>query len=170
MDRPIPLYLERLMELEPDMHENSSERQSMHVHTAELTIKTRGHGELHDITDMVGREVKKSGISEGMATIFVSGATAGVTTIEFEDGLIQDFEDLWEEIVPRDRQYHHNARWGDGNGHSHVRASMLGPSLSVPVALGKLTLGTWQQIVLADFDNRPRTRVFICQIMGLRKG
>jgi len=139
----------------------------MKVHTAGLSLNTEGGGDLHDITDLVAAEVLKSGIREGLATVFVTGATAGVTTIEYEEGLVRDFGELWERIAPEERHYHHNARWGDGNGHSHIRASLMGPSLSVPLAGGKLLLGTWQQIVLADFDTRPRKRAFICQVMGI---
>jgi secondary thiamine-phosphate synthase enzyme len=99
-------------------------------------------------------------------TVFVAGSTAGVTTIEFESGLLADFKNMWEKMVPRGVPYDHDSRWGDGNGFSHVRASLLGPSLVVPFSERKLTLGTWQQIVFADFDNRPRSRQIVLQIMG----
>jgi len=137
------------------------------VHTGQREISTQGRGEMIDITPFVSSEVEASLVSEGTATVFVPGATAGLTTIEFEDGLVHDFNSLWERLVPENSHYAHNARWGDGNGHSHVRASLLGPSLVIPVTKGRLTLGTWQQIILVDFDNRPRKRRFVCQIMGI---
>jgi len=105
-------------------------------------------------------------MNSGTVTVFVPGSTAGVTTIEYESGLVADLKDLWERIVPRDIHYDHDRRWGDGNGHSHVRAAILGPSLVVPFADGRLTLGTWQQIIFLDFDNRPRSRQAVLQIMG----
>ncbi|MDQ7822847.1 MAG: secondary thiamine-phosphate synthase enzyme YjbQ [Candidatus Eremiobacteraeota bacterium] len=142
----------------------------MHVHRASLEVATSGGGQVIDITSQVAAEVTRSSILEGLATVFVPGATAAVTTIEYEDGLVADFARTWEELVPEGRRYAHNVRWGDGNGHSHVRASMLGPSLSVPVEKGALILGTWQQIILVDFDNRPRSRRYVCQVMGLRGG
>lgn len=138
----------------------------MHIKTSELDVRSEGNGEIIDITGIVEKEVEKSGIKNGIVTIFVPGSTAGVSTIEFEDGLIRDLKATWDEIVPRNRDYAHNYRWGDGNGHSHIRATLLGPSLSIPVSSGHLILGTWQQIVLVDFDNRPRKRKFVCQIMG----
>jgi secondary thiamine-phosphate synthase enzyme len=138
----------------------------MKIHTSELDLSSKGNGDVIDITGRVIIEIEKVGIKNGLVTVFVPGATAGVTTIEFEEGLVRDLKAAWDELVPRDRTYAHNLRWGDGNGHSHVRATMLGPSLSVPIASGQLILGTWQQIILVDFDNRPRNRRFICQIMG----
>lgn len=138
----------------------------MQVETCELDVRSGGNGEIIDITDTVEREVERSGVKNGLVTVFVPGATAGVSTIEYEGGLLKDLTRTWEELVPQHRDYAHNARWGDGNGHSHVRATLLGPSLSVPINSGRLMLGTWQQIILVDFDNRPRTRRFVCQIMG----
>jgi len=146
------------MELRPD---------TLKVHTGQGEISTEGRGQIIDITPFVSSEVEKSLVQEGTATVFVPGATAGLTTIEYEDGLIDDFHSLWERIAPERLHYAHNARWGDGNGHSHIRASLLGPSIVIPVTKGRLTLGTWQQIILVDFDNRPRKRRFVCQIMGI---
>lgn len=132
----------------------------------ELEIKMNGNADMFDITNMIKAEINKSAVKNGIVTLFIPGATAGVTTIEYEEGLIEDFKNLWEDIAPTEKRYAHNIRWGDGNGHSHVRASLLGSSLSVPVKDGVMTLGTWQQIVIVDFDNRPRIRKFICQVMG----
>lgn len=132
-----------------------------HIH-----VQTKGNCDLIDITDKVAQKVDESGISEGTVTIFVAGSTAGVMTIEFERGLLSDFQGMLERVVPRDIHYRHDAAWGEGNGYSHVRASLLGASLVVPFVNGRLTLGTWQQIVLADFDNRPRSRDIVLQIMG----
>ena len=136
------------------------------VTTEKIGIDTRGNGDMKDITDDVASFVRKSGLSHGSVTVFVPGATGGITTIEYEPGLVQDFDRLMEEIAPQQREYAHNARWGDGNGHSHIRASLLGPSLTVPVQDGRLILGTWQQIVLLDFDVHPRTRSVVLQAIG----
>jgi secondary thiamine-phosphate synthase enzyme len=129
-------------------------------------LKTKGNGDLIDITEKVSELVRKSGVQTGTATVFVPGSTAGLTTVEYEPGLIEDIEELFERVVPMGREYHHNLRWHDGNGHAHVRASLLGPSLTVPFSDGKLQLGVWQQVVLIDFDNRPRDRDVVCQIIG----
>lgn len=134
--------------------------------TGSISFQTRGDCDIIDITPQVARQVAESGVNSGTVTVFVPGSTAGITTIEYESGLVADLKHLWERIVPRDIHYDHDRRWGDGNGHSHVRAAMLGPSLVVPFADGRLTLGTWQQIILVDFDNRPRSRQAILQIMG----
>jgi secondary thiamine-phosphate synthase enzyme len=138
----------------------------MTVKTDTLSLHTRGHADVHDITDAVARAVQKSGLNDGLATVFCPSATSGVTTLEYESGCVQDLQRLFDEIAAPNRHYGHNARWGDGNGHSHVRAALLGPSLTVPFAAGRLTLGTWQQIVYVDFDNRARQRQLIVQIMG----
>jgi len=131
-----------------------------------IHLSTRGKCDMVDITAEIASEIKNSNINNGIATIFISGSTAGITTIEYEDGLISDFKDMWERQAPSNVPYQHNQRWGDGNGHSHVRASLQGPSLVVPFANKKMTLGTWQQIVVIDFDNRPRTRDVILQLLG----
>jgi secondary thiamine-phosphate synthase enzyme len=134
--------------------------------TEKMSIRTRGEGDVIDITSDVERVVSQSGIVSGSVTVFISGSTAGVTTIEYEPGVVSDFKAMWDRIVPRDVQYRHDQRWGDGNGYSHVRASTLGPSLVVPFSNRALLLGTWQQIIVVDFDNRPRSREIVLQIMG----
>jgi secondary thiamine-phosphate synthase enzyme len=138
----------------------------MPVKTVSLRLQTKGETDLIDITQMVESSVKNSGISSGIVTVFVPGSTAGVTTIEYEIGALKDFQRAVERIVPKDIHYDHNARWGDGNGYSHIRAALLGASLTVPFSSSRLLLGTWQQIVLVDFDNRPRKRELTLQIMG----
>ena len=138
----------------------------MPVVTRQIELETSGNCEVVDITGDVAEAVRQSGVENGTVTVFVPGATAGVTTVEFEPGLVEDMEELFERIAPSLSEYHHNRRWNDGNGHSHVRASLLGPSLTVPFAEGKLMLGIWQQVVLVDFDNRSRDRRLICQIIG----
>jgi secondary thiamine-phosphate synthase enzyme len=140
--------------------------QNMKVVTRTLTFSTRGNCDLIDITTEVAREVSNSGLKDGILTIFVTGSTAGLTTIEYESGLISDFKNMWERHVPRDMTYQHDLKWGDGNGYSHVRASLQGASFTVPFNDKKLTLGTWQQIVLIDFDNRPRSRNIVLQLLG----
>ncbi len=131
-----------------------------------ININTRGFCDIIDITDDVQGKVKESGIKNGIVTVFIPGATGGITTIEYETGLIKDLKELMEEIIPENKDYHHNRRWGDGNGFSHLRASLIGPSVTIPINEGSLTLGTWQQIVFIDFDNNPRNRKIICQIVG----
>lgn len=136
------------------------------VVTRKIGIRTKGDSDLIDITAQVEREILDSGINTGTVTLFINGSTAGISTIEYESGLISDFPSMWDRIVPRNITYQHDRRWGDGNGHSHVRASLLGPSLVVPFTDRILHLGTWQQIIVADFDNRPRSREIVVQIMG----
>jgi len=138
----------------------------MTITAKEITFQTKGNYDVLDITPQVSREVEKSEVSNGLVTLFICGSTAGITTIEYEPGLVKDFGDMWDRVVPRDMPYEHNKAWGDGNGHSHVRASMLGASLTIPVVNKKLTLGTWQQIIFVDFDNRPRSRKILLQFMG----
>jgi secondary thiamine-phosphate synthase enzyme len=138
----------------------------MPVKTLSLGLKTRGNAQMIDITGQTGQAVQESGITNGIVTLFAPGSTAALTTIEYEDGALQDFQRLFDEIVATQRHYAHNARWGDGNGHSHVRAALLGPSLTVPFSEGRLLLGTWQQIIFVDFDNRSRSRTVIVQIIG----
>jgi secondary thiamine-phosphate synthase enzyme len=132
----------------------------------ELRLETAGGGDMHDLTDAVAEAVREAGLTDGIATVFAPGATAGITTIEFEPGLRQDFPAALERFAPQDIRYEHDETWHDGNGHSHVRASTIGPSLTVPVAAGQLVLGTWQQIVLVDFDNRARSRRLVVTAMG----
>jgi len=136
------------------------------VVTREITLNTRGECDIIDITPNIEQEVAKAGMAKGVVTIFVAGSTAGLTTIEFESGVLADLQNMWERIVPKNITYAHDRRWGDGNGYSHVRASLLGASLTVPFSNKRLMVGTWQQIVLVDFDNRPRSRQVILQIMG----
>lgn len=138
------------------------------IQTYRIRIKTKGYCDIHDITGKAAENVEKSEISQGVAIFFVNGSTAGLTTVEYEPGLMKDLEELFEKIAPQNKTYHHEQTWHDGNGFSHVRASLLKPSLTVPIVDLKLTLGTWQQIILIDFDNRPRTRDVIMQIMGER--
>ena len=138
----------------------------MPIHTGSISLNTRGNTDVHDITRQVSGVIANSELKNGIVTIFCPSSTSALTTIEFEDGCISDLRRLFEEILPSNREYAHNARWGDGNGHSHVRASLLGPSLTVPFVDGDLTLGTWQQIIYVDFDNRPRGRKLVIQVMG----
>lgn len=138
----------------------------MTITAKEITFQTKGNCDIVDITPQVARELEKSRVSDGIVTLFICGSTAGITTIEYEPGLVKDFGDMWDRVVPRGMPYEHNKAWGDGNGHSHVRASMLGASLTIPVVNKKLTLGTWQQIIFVDFDNRPRSRKILLQFMG----
>ena len=138
----------------------------MAVVTDRIELETRGNADMHDITADVAAKVEGSGLRAGTVTVFCPGSTHGVTTIEFESGALSDLKRLFDEIVPADRDYAHNRRWGDGNGHSHVRAALLGPSVSVPFVDGQLLLGTWQQIAHCDFDNRPRSRRLVLQIVG----
>jgi secondary thiamine-phosphate synthase enzyme len=138
----------------------------MTVACKRIQISTHGQGEMLNVTSEIAREVNNSGVNSGSVTVFIPGSTAGVTTIEFEPGLVTDMNDMWERIIPSDSTYEHNKAWGDGNGHSHVRASLLGPSITIPFINKRLTLGTWQQIVIIDFDARPRSREIILQIMG----
>jgi secondary thiamine-phosphate synthase enzyme len=136
------------------------------VATHKLQISTKGQSDAHDITERVAASVSASGARSGTAVVFVIGSTAGVTTIEFEPGAIADLNGLFEKLAPRDAEYRHHLRWGDDNGSSHVRAALLGASLTVPFVDGALTLGTWQQIMLLEFDTRPRTREVVVQIVG----
>jgi len=137
------------------------------VKTKQLTVKTKGNCDIINLTEQVQDFVLKSGIIEGTVTVFNVGSTGAITTTEYEPGLVNyDIKALFDKIAPANDSYEHEKTWHDDNGHSHVRASLLGPSLSVPVVDGKLTLGTWQQIILVDFDTRPRNRTVICQING----
>ena len=137
------------------------------IKTQEINIKTKGNCEVVNITEQVGRAVARSDISDGAVTIFNIGSTAGITTTEYEPGLANyDLKAAFEKIAPENGRYEHEETWHDDNGHAHVRASLLGPSLSVPIVAGRLTLGTWQQIILVDFDTRARTRNIISHIIG----
>jgi secondary thiamine-phosphate synthase enzyme len=136
------------------------------VATHTHALSTRGQGDAHDLTDPVARAVGESGIRTGIATVFVVGSTAGITTIEFEPGAVHDLSAVFESLAPRDGEYRHHLRWGDDNGSSHVRAAMLGPSITIPFTAGKLLLGTWQQIALFEFDTRARRREIVIQMIG----
>ncbi|HTN70056.1 MAG TPA: secondary thiamine-phosphate synthase enzyme YjbQ [Methylomirabilota bacterium] len=136
------------------------------IHTKKFSQKTSGFCDIIDITAKVREPIEKEKIEQGLVTVFVSGSTAALTTIEFESGLVQDLKELVEKFIPSGRRYHHDDRWGDDNGFSHLRAALFGPSLAIPIENGRPVLGTWQQIVLLDFDNRPRTREIIVQLMG----
>ena len=134
--------------------------------TEHIDFQTRGNGEMTELTGKVAAIIERTGLSAGIVVVFASGATGAVTTIEYEAGLVADMKGALERIAPVDIEYAHNLRWGDGNGHSHVRASLLGPSLTVPFREGRLVLGTWQQVILVDFDNRPRLREVVVQVWG----
>ena len=138
----------------------------MSVHTSNFELKTKGFSDVHDLTSRVRDILRAAKLAAGLVTIFVPGSTAGLTTIEFEGGVIHDLKKAIERLAPQGIHYDHDARWGDGNGFAHVRAALLGPSLTVPFSRGELQLGTWQQIVLIDFDNRPREREIVVQIVG----
>ena len=138
----------------------------MTIKTETIQLQTRGNADVHDITNQVARAVQNTGLQDGTVTIFCPSSTSALTTLEYESGCISDLRRLFDEIANPDRHYAHNARWGDGNGHSHVRAALLGPSLTVPFVNGRLTLGTWQQIIYVDFDNRSRRRDLVAQVIG----
>ena len=136
------------------------------VVTKKFELSTQGFCDFHNITGQVAEAVKSSGLSNGIATVFTPSATSAITTVEYESGMLQDFKRLMEQIAPQQAHYQHNERWHDGNGFSHVRAALLGPSVTVPFVEGKLTLGTWQEIAFIDFDNNRRHRQLVVQIMG----
>ena len=136
------------------------------VVTKKLSLQSKGDCDIIDITLEVQQRLAEADMNNGIVTLFVAGSTAGISTIEFEPGLVSDFQSMWEQNIPKNIPYNHDRRWCDGNGYSHVRASLLGSSLVIPFSDKRLTLGTWQQIILVDFDNRPRSRQIIMQIMG----
>lgn len=138
----------------------------MSIKSSEISIQTTGKTDIFDLTPLVSKELKGSSVQKGAVTLFVPGSTAGLTTIEFESGVINDLKKAIDRMAPEDIYYEHNERWGDGNGYAHVRAAMIGPSLHIPILGGRMTLGTWQQIVLLDFDNRPRKRRIVVHISG----
>lgn len=133
-----------------------------------IELGTNGFGDTKDITGAVEAFLEKTGAKDGLVTVFCCGSTGTITTIEFEPGVIRDLCEALEKIAPSDTPYHHDEAWHDGNGFSHVRAALMKPSLSVPVIEGKMVLGTWQQIVFVDFDNRPRKRKIVVQVIGSR--
>jgi secondary thiamine-phosphate synthase enzyme len=136
------------------------------VATRTVHVTTQGDNDVSDITRAVTEQIGKVNMRNGTVTLFVQGSTAGLTTIEHEPGVVKDLDAMFNRIAPQNLDYEHEARWKDGNGHSHVRAALLGPSLVIPFVDGQLTLGTWQQVVLVDFDNRPRQREIVLQFMG----
>jgi secondary thiamine-phosphate synthase enzyme len=136
------------------------------VKTGTISLNTRGFTDVLDITDKVASVLNHSGIQNGLVTVFCSGSTGSITTIEYESGVIHDLQKAIEKIIPSNIPYEHDKRWGDGNGFSHVRAALMKPSLTIPLVKGNLTLGTWQQIVFIDFDNRGRNRNIIVQVVG----
>ncbi len=138
----------------------------MSTYNDSIAFETNGDCDMIDITYSVAETVSRSGMKTGICTIFCTGSTGSITTIEYEDGLLKDFPEAMERLAPKDAVYQHHLRWRDGNGHSHVRASILGPGLTVPFVTGKLTLGTWQQITFIDFDNKPRTRRIEIVLIG----
>lgn len=138
----------------------------MIVETRSISVNTQGNCDIIDLTNKITQEIVASKVNNGVVTVFVSGSTAGITTVEYEDGLINDLKHMFDRIIPQNLEYQHNFKWGDGNGHAHVRASLLGPSLTIPFSQKRLKLGTWQQVVLIDFDNHPRNRNIVVQIMG----
>lgn len=138
----------------------------MKIVTKTITLNTKGVGELVNITEKISAILEGSGLKEGNLTAFVVGSTAAITSFEYEPGMIKDMRDLYERLVPSDKDYHHDHSWHDANGFSHLRASLQGPSLTIPFNKGQLVLGTWQQVILAEFDNRPRQRQVVVQLMG----
>ena len=138
----------------------------MAVKTMSIQLSARGDADVIDITDQVSSVVRESGLKDGIATIFSPSATTALTTIEFESGCVSDLKRMFDEILPPERDYQHNLKWGDGNGHSHIRAALLKASFTVPFVDRRLTLGTWQQIIFVDFDNRSRRRELVVQVMG----
>ncbi|MBN1994526.1 MAG: YjbQ family protein [Anaerolineae bacterium] len=136
------------------------------VVTQEFSLSTKGFCDFYNITRRVEEAVRGSGLKNGLATVFTPSATSAITTVEYESGMLQDFEDFFERVAAQAWEYKHNQRWHDGNGFSHVRAALLGPSITVPFVDGQLTLGTWQEIAFVDFDNRGRSRRLVVQMMG----
>ncbi len=134
--------------------------------TTRREIQTRGQGDARDLTEIVVEAASRAGVRSGLVTVAVVGSTAGITTIEFESGAVADFDRVLESLAPRDGEYRHHLRWGDDNGSSHVRAALIGPSITLPVVDGKPALGTWQQVVLVEFDTRGRRREIVIQVVG----
>ncbi len=139
----------------------------MIIHNGKINVSTKGFADCVDLTADLEQRLADSKVREGLLTVMIAGSTAAVTTIEYEPGVIRDLQSALGRIAPQDMEYAHNLRWGDGNGFAHVRAALMKPSLAIPVIQGKLSLGTWQQVVLLDFDNRPRNRSVLVQIMGV---
>ncbi len=136
------------------------------VRTIEISLQTKGFTDIRNITGEVARAISASGVKDGLVTIFTPSSTSALTTIEYEGGALADLKRALDEIAPPDRDYQHNLKWGDGNGAAHLRAALIGPSLTIPVVQGELRLGTWQQVIFLDFDNRPRRRELVVQVIG----
>lgn len=139
----------------------------MRVISEHIEIPTKGNSDIIDISEKINSVVNKSGIKNGIVNIFVVGSTAGLSTMEYEPGLLKDLPEAFEKIVPTKHRYHHDETWQDGNGYAHLRSTLLGTSLTIPIEDGATQLGVWQQVVLIDFDNRPRQRTIICKILGV---
>lgn len=137
------------------------------VKTEYFVVESRGNTDILDITEKIQEILSREKFLEGSALIFIGGSTAGITTMEYEPGLLTDYPEFFERMIPSSKNYNHDKTWHDGNGHSHIRASLQGASLTVPFKDGKLLLGNWQQIIIVDFDNRPRSRKVIVQLNGL---
>jgi secondary thiamine-phosphate synthase enzyme len=138
----------------------------MGVKEYKITFRTRGFTDIKNITEEIKEKIHESGFKEGIAVVFVPGATGGVTTMEFEPGVIRDLQETFEKIAPQNGKYHHDHRWGDGNGYAHIRSAIIGTSVSIPFSNGNLQLGIWQSVVFIDFDNKPRRRELIVKILG----
>jgi secondary thiamine-phosphate synthase enzyme len=138
----------------------------MEIKTDYIELTSNGNGDIIDITPGLNECLFKTGLLNGVLTVFVPGATGALTTIEYEPGLVKDLNKLWERLAPSGEKYNHDETWGDGNGHSHIRASLIGPSISIPFVSGKFTLGTWQQVIFIDFDIRKRSRKIVLQFIG----
>jgi len=138
----------------------------MIIYQSEFILSTKGFNDVINITDQIEKALNKSKTKQGICLVFVKGSTAGITAIEYEPNLIKDWQEFIEKLIPQNKKYHHDATWGDDNGFSHIRASLIGPSISLPIDNNKLALGTWQQIVVCDFDNRARQRKIIIKIIG----
>lgn len=136
------------------------------IETVQIELQSTGHCDVRDVTRSIGDALKTTGMQEGQVLVFVPGSTAGVTTVEFEPGLVKDLKEFFQKLIPEGPEYHHHATWGDDNGSSHLRAALLKPSVTVPFKDGRLLLGTWQQIVVVDFDTRPRHRKIVFQFIG----
>lgn len=141
----------------------------MEIHSDAVEVQTRGFTHVVDITDELARCLSRSRLADGVMTAFVPGSTAALTTIEYEPGLVEDLPALMEKLIPKDYPYRHHETWHDDNGSSHLRAALVGPSITIPFVGGRLTLGTWQQVVLVDFDTRPRNRKVVVQVIGKRR-
>lgn len=142
---------------------------NINLETFSFSINSKGNCDLIDITDKVQKIISENNFLEGSALVFVPGSTAGITTVEYEPGLLKDYPEFWDKIIPQNKNYHHDNTWHDGNGHSHIRASLQGASFTVPFKDKSLILGTWQQIIFVDFDNRSRTRKIIVQLTGIKE-